>query len=339
MFCSILEALAAIDPPVTATRTAVYYKQNRLKQLRAFCYTAQAGSISRAAEQLFLSQPSVSLQIQALERELDTTLFERRGPNIKLTPEGRILHELARPMVQGMDSLPDIFAAHCGDLQSGELNIAAGESTILYILPEVTKRFADEYPGIRLKLHNVTGRDGMAMLRADDVDFAVGSMLEVPEDINYHPIFTYHPLLITAPDHPLAKRSNVTLKDISPHGLILPPRHLSTWRIVDLVFQQHNVNYRVALEAGGWEVIKRYVELGMGVSIVTSICITEHDRLARIPVDRYFPTRSYGVVLRQGKFLSPQAKRFIEMMAPGFFAEDDGGDAGGAYTPGVRDTG
>jgi DNA-binding transcriptional LysR family regulator len=299
----------------------LYYKQNRLKQLRAFCYTAQVGSISRAAEKLFLSQPSVSLQIQALERELQTELLERRGPNIRLTPEGKILYEIARPMVQGIDTLPETFAAHCGNLESGELNVAAGESTILYILPEVIKRFADTYPGISLKLHNVTGRDGMEMLRADEVDFAVGSMLEVPEDVSYHPIFVYQPLLITALDHPLAKKKRVTLEDIAPHGLILPPRHLSTWRIVDLVFQQHNLNYRIALEAGGWEVIKKYVELGMGISIVTSICITEHDKLARIPLHRYFPERSYGVVLRQSKFLSPQARKFIELMAPNFFKE------------------
>lgn len=308
-----------------AKNDALYYKQNRLKQLRAFCYTAQTGSISRAAEKLFLSQPSVSLQIQALERELSTDLLERRGPHIRLTPEGRILYEIARPMVQSIDSLPETFAAHCGNLESGELNIAAGESTILYILPEVIRQFADTYPGISLKLHNVTGRDGMEMLRADDVDFAVGSMLEIPEDIAYHPIFVYQPLLITAPDHPLARRKGkVALKDIAAHGLILPPRHLSTWRIVDLVFQQHNLNYRVALEAGGWEVIKKYVELGLGISIVTSICITDDDqgKLATLPLDRYFPERSYGVVLRQGKFLSPQARKFIEIMAPSFFTDE-----------------
>lgn len=299
----------------------VYYKQNRLKQLRAFCYTARAGSISRAAERLFLSQPSVSLQIQALERELKTTLFERRGPNIRLTAEGKTLYDLARPMVQGMDALPETFAAHCGDLKNGELNIAAGESTILYILPRFIKVFAERYPGIRLKLHNVTGRDGLAMLRADEADFAVGSMLEIPHDITYHPIFAYEPLLITAADHPLAKKKNVSLEDISPYGLILPPRHLSTWRIVDLVFQQHGVNYQVALEAGGWEIIKKYVELGLGISIVTSICLTEEDRVARIPFDRYFPERSYGVVLRQGKIMSPQSERFIDMMAPGLFTE------------------
>src|SRR5512139_236326 len=177
----------------------LYYKQNRLKQLRAFCFAARTGSITLAAEALFLSQPSVTLQIQALEREFGITLFERRGPHIKMTPEGETLYKLAEPLVEGIDKLQETFAAQYGELESGELNIAAGESTILYILPEPIKRFAEAYPNIRLKLHNVTGRDGLAMLRAGEVDFAVGSMLDVPDDIRYLPMFTYDPMLICPP--------------------------------------------------------------------------------------------------------------------------------------------
>jgi len=296
-----------------------YYKQNRLKQLRAFCYAAQNQSISKAAERLFLSQPSVSLQVRALEQELEITLFERKGPRISLTPDGQVLYELALPLVDGIDHLSDAFAERRGDLGSGELNIAAGESTILYILPELMAGFARQYPGIRLRLHNVTGRDGLAQLRADEVDFAVGSMLEVPDDISYRPIYTYDTVLITAPDHPLAKIPEPTLADISPHGLILPPRHLSTWGVVDVVFRQHHLDYTVTLEAGGWEVIKKYVKRGLGVSIVSAICLTDEEQLTVLPLGKYFPSRSYGVVLRRGKFLSPAAKRFIEMMgeAPG----------------------
>lgn len=293
---------------------ALYYKQNRLKQLRAFCHAARTGSVSAAAEALFLSQPSVSLQIQALERELGTTLFERRGPHIKLTPEGDLLYQLAHPLVDGIDRLHETFLAHQGRIEGGELNIAAGESTILYILPQPMKRFAETHPGVRLKLHNVTGRDGMAMLRADTADFAVGSMLEVPDDIVYRPVVSFDPTLITPLDHPLAHRKNVTLEDISPYGLILPPRHLSTWAIVDLTFRQHNVPYHVALEAGGWEIIKKYVELGLGISIVTNVCLAGDERFARIPLNQYFPRRSYGIVYRKNKFLSPQAKRFIEIL-------------------------
>lgn len=308
----------AAVPIMSPSGKRFYYKQNRLKKLRAFCYAAQAKSISKAAERMFLSQPSVSLQVRALEEELGVTLFERRGPRIDLTPEGRVLYDLASPLVDGMDTLPAAFAERCGNLESGELDIAAGESTILYILPKFMQAFAGKYPGIQLRMHNVTGRDGLSQLRADEVDFAVGSMLEVPDDIEYRPIFTYDTVLIASRDHPLAKKKKLELEDISPYGLILPPRHLSTWRVVDLVFQQHNVPYTVTLEAGGWEVIKKYVGLGLGVSIVSSICLTEGDNLCALSLGSYFPKRTYGVVLRRGKFLTPAARRFIAAMDPDF---------------------
>lgn len=291
-----------------------YYKNNRLKQMRAFCEVVRSGSVTLAAQHLFLSQPSVTLQIQAMERELGVTVFERRGPVLKLTPDGEALYALAEPLVKGIDGLQENFAAQHGKLDSGDLNICAGESTILYILPEAVKRFVAAYPRIRLKIHNETGRDGLKMLRADEIDLVVGSMLDVPDDITYQPVVTFDPALITPLDHPLAQHQNVTLEQVSQYGLILPPHHLSTWRMVKYVFQQHNLNFTVTLEAGGWEVIKKYVELGMGISIVTDICLTGNEKLARIPLKQYFPQRGYGLVLRKGRFLSPQARKFVEIL-------------------------
>ncbi len=290
------------------------YKHNRLQQLRGFCYAAQALSISKAAERLYLSQPSVSLQIQALEREFKTTLFERRGPRISLTPDGKTLFDVAFPLVQAIDSLDETFATRRGGIERGRLDIAAGESTTLYLLPRFVKAFSEAHPGIELKLHNVTGRDGLAMVRADEVDFAVGSMLEAREDIDYLPMFTYDPVLIVSLDHPLARRRSVKLADVAAYPLILPPSHLTTWRVVDYAFGQHKLNYQVKMEAGGWEVIKKYVSLGMGISIVTSICLSGDEKLKAIPLSRYFPKRTYGLVIRKGKFLSPAAQRFVDLM-------------------------
>jgi DNA-binding transcriptional LysR family regulator len=288
--------------------------RNRLHKLRSFCYAAQLGSISRAAEQVQLSQPTVSLQIQSLEKEFKTTLFQRRGPKIQLTPEGQSLYQLAWPLVEAVDALPTTFQASREGLETGRLNIAAGESTILYILPEFIKEYARAHPGIKLKLHNVTGRDGLKLLRNEAVDFAVGSMIEVPDDILYNPKFIYDPALITALNHPLTRKSSVTIKDVSAYPLILPPQHLTTWRVVDYVFHKYRLNYRVALEAGGWEVIKRYVGLGLGISIVTSVCLTGNEPLAVIPFGRYFPQRTYGVVLLRDKPLAPPAARFIDLI-------------------------
>ena len=297
---------------IRATR---HYQHNRLAQLRAFCLAVQYGSISKAAEKLDLAQPTVSLQIQALEQELGEILLERRGPKISPTPSGTALYELALPLVQGMDALPQALADRFGKLDSGEINIACGESTLLHLLPPYVREFAQAYPGIHLRLHNVTGRNGMAMLRADEVDFAVGSLLEVPDDMLYKPLFNYEPMLITAMDHPLVElMPRVTLADIAPYGLILPPQFLSTLRRVQEVFRQHDLEYKVRLEVGGWEVIKRYVEEGLGISIVTSICLRQSYRLRQVPMKQYFPDRSYGVVQRRGKFMTPQARRFIESL-------------------------
>ena len=308
----------ATKPP-SAPRFA--YKGDRLKPLRAFCQTARLGSVSRAAEALFLSQPAVTLQLQALERDFAVRLLERSGRRITLTREGQELYDLARPLVEGLDGLDAVFQDRVRGLDAGELHVAAGSSTILYLLPKIVEAFKARHPEIRLSLHNVTGASGLELLRSDGVDLAVGSMLDVPADLDYAPVYRFEPMLITPRDHPLAAKPELQLSDLSPYGLILPPQRLTTYRLVDLVFQQNRVPYTVALEVGGWEVIKQYVAMGMGISIVTAICLTDADRerLMARSLAKYFPSRSYGVVVRKGKFLSPQARAFTELIKPALF--------------------
>lgn len=309
--------------PDEATR--YYYKGNRQKQMRAFVYTVKLGTLTRAAEALFLSQPTVSLQLQALERELGVRLLERRRRRINLTDAGEALYELARPLVEGWENLDRDFQAKVKGLPGGRLTVAAGTSTIQYLLPDLVRRYRERFPDVQLQLANVTGKDGLALLRADEADFAVGSMLDVPNDIAWAPVHHFDPMLIMPPDHPLAAKTSVTLHDLSPYGLILPPQRLSTYRLVDLVFQQQQVPYRVAIEVGGWDVIKEYVAMGLGISIVTGICITDADRerLAVRNMKQYFPQRSYGVVMRKGKFLSPEARAFIDLVKPGMLTHRD----------------
>jgi len=312
-------------PRVGAEPARFYYKGNRLKQLRAFCHAVKFGTIARAAEALFLSPSSVSLQLSALEKELGTRLLERTRPRLALTSEGQMLYDIARPLVEGIESLDQQFRAQRQNLDQGEVNIAAGASTIQYLLPPLVREYRERFPDVRLQLSNVTGKDGLALLRSDQVDFAVGSMLDVPHDVSYEPVHWFDPMLILPLDHPLAAKADIALEDLSPYGLILPPQRLTTYRLVDLVFQQRKVPYRVAIEVGGWEVIKQYVAMGMGVSIVTGICLNDEDksRLAVRNMRRYFPQRSYGVVMRKGKYLSQQARAFIDLVKPGLFARGD----------------
>jgi DNA-binding transcriptional LysR family regulator len=298
------------------------YKADRLKPLRAFCQVARLGSVSRAAAALYVSQPAITLQLQALERELGVKLFERVGRRLTPTREGDALYELARPLVEGLDSLPALFREQIKGLDAGELHVAAGSSTILYLLPKIVEAYRQAHPDVKLVLHNVTGASGLDLLRSDSVDLAVGSMLDVPSDLDYTPVYRFEPMLIAPPEHPLATKRELKLDDLSPYGLILPPKRLTTYRLVDLVFQQNRVPYTVALEVGGWEVIKQYVAMGLGISIVTSICLTDADRtrLAARSLAKYFPSRSYGVVMRKGKYLSQQARDFVELIQPQMLA-------------------
>ena len=293
------------------------YQHNRLQQLRGFYYAAREKSITRAAEKLGLSQPSVSLQIQALEQDLKTQLFHRRGPRIQLTRDGETLLEMARSLVEGMDSLEEDFSQRRDSPTRGSLSIAAGGSTLQYILPPTIEKFVHEYPQIDLRLHNVTGKAGLALLRSGEMDLAVGPMLDTPSDILFHPVVIHEPTLITNLEHPLAQRKRIGLKDIAGYPLILPPRDQSTYRVVEMVFAEHSLPYEVRLEVGGYDVIKTYVKLGLGISIVMSHCLTGGEGLFAASMRRYFPRRSYGLVLAKNRALSPAAETFIGTMCPG----------------------
>ncbi|ALJ29814.1 MULTISPECIES: LysR family transcriptional regulator [Stenotrophomonas] len=306
------------------------YKSDRLKPLRAFCQTVRLGSVSRASEALFVSQPAVSLQLQALERELGVVLFERSGRRLVPSREGQLLYEMAQPLVESLDGLEASFRDKVRGLDAGELTVAANTSTILYLLPKIVEAFRQHHPDVRLVLQDAISADGTELLRGDAADLAVGSMLDVPGDLSYAPVYDFEQVLITPRGHPLAGKRELTLDDLSAFPLILPPKRQITWRLVDLVFQRHRVPYTVALEVGGWEVIKQYVAMGMGISIVTALCLNDADRerLAIRPMARYFPTRSYGVTVRRGKVLSPQARAFIALIRPDLFAPRQYDDTG-----------
>jgi len=138
--------------------------------------------------------------------------------------------------------------------------------------------------------------------------------MQIPADIEFHPIISYDAVVITCLGHPLAQKENLTLEEISRYPLILPPRNLSTWPMVDNTFKKHGLSYTVAMEVGGWEAIKKYVELGLGISIIIRIGITGAEKLEVIPAGKFFPGRAYGLVLRKGRILTPQAKRFVTLL-------------------------
>lgn len=294
------------------------YRGNRLAQLRAFVATAKLGTLTRAAAALGLSQPSISLQLSALERELGCALLLRgRRRRIALTPAGQALFELARPLVDGLAEIDAQFHARPSSHDAArELRIAAGATVIGHLLPAPVRMFRRTHPGIRLQLTCADHDERLALLRTGGADIAIGSLPDVPADLCFTPLREADPILIMPHEHPLAASEDIHPRDLATHGLILPLRRRSAYRMIDLVFRQHGLDCRVAQQVDDWELIKHYVAMGLGISIVSDICLnaTDRKRLATCNLRKYFPAHVYGAITRRGVSLSPQAQALMELI-------------------------
>ncbi len=299
-------------------RQQLYQKHDRLRQLRVFCHTARLGSLTKAAEQLRLSPPAVSLQVRELERELEAVLFDRGGPRIALSPAGERLYQLAMPLVEGMDRLPDTLAGEVDDLVSGDLHVASGDAGAVYVLPRVLKRLRDEHPGIRTSVRIGVLGSGLALLLADEVELVFGAKGPVSEDFVYHPVLSYDLVLVTSRDHPLAGRETVSREETAAHPVIMPDFGTYSLQGGESPLRHLGIEASVVIEVGGWDVVERYVEAGLGIAFCGSFCVSEESRVSVIPLREHFPKRSYGWFMHRDKPLSLAAEWCVQAMEAEF---------------------
>ena len=262
------------------------------------------------------SQPAVSLQVRTLEEELGVLLFERRGPRISLTRVGQSLYQLAMPLVEGMDRLPDTFAERHHGVSADVLRIGAGQTSASYLLPKYLKAFRERYPDILVDIRTGTGQQRLSWLRDYELDVIVAAMDIAPSDIEFHPIFGSDPVLITPLDHPLAGRESVPIEETAAYPFV---GHTSTHyvrQVAEVILRLHGVAPDVAVEVDGWGVITAYVAAGVGISFVPDLCLTKHDRLWKIPFRGTIPQRRYGAITRRNGLLGRAASRFLRIMVP-----------------------
>ena len=293
-----------------------HHKRDRLKQFRVFCHVARLGSITRAAEELGLGQPTVSQQVRALETELGARLFERIGPRIVLAAAGRSLYRIAMPLVEGMDALYGAFAERRRRV-SGTLRIAAGRSSAAFMLPRFIHRFRTRHPGVRFRISRNAMSEAPRLLHARQVDlFFSGEKTDLTDTERYR-VTSFDFVLITPPDHPLAGRDSVDLEEISPYPAVVPASGTPSRKIGELTASRLGIEINVAVEAHGWGAIKRYVEAGLGVSIVPDFCLVEQDRVSVIPLPGHFREQGYWMYAStDGSRWSPAIERFIRFVSP-----------------------
>ena len=276
-------------------------------------------NLTDAAKALFTSQPGVSKAIIELEEELGIDIFSRHGKRIRgLTEPGRqVLKsvELILQEVEGLKRIGKEFAAQ----DSGSLTIATTHTQARYSLPSVVQQFSQKFPKVRLSLLQGNPKQVAEMVTNNlaDVAIATEAIAEVDGLVSL-PCFQWEHMVITPTDHPLLKLKSITLEDIAAYPLITYDAAFAGRNKIDQAFARRALKPDVVLEAIDADVIKTYVELGMGIGIIAGLAYnaTLDVNLKAIPAGHLFGMNLSRVALKEGAYLRSYVFTFIELLAP-----------------------
>lgn len=291
------------------------------QQLRSVCETVRSGfSLTEVAAILHTSQPGVSRQIRELEEELGVEIFARAGKRLTgLTPPGAALLPIVERLLLDADNLKR--AGHdFSSRMEGQLTVAATHSQARYALPHVVRDFRAQFPKVTLHLRQGSPQQVAAMLLSGEADIGVATEALV----NYAQLVTlpcYHwtHSIVVPPDHPLLQHpAPVTLQQLSHYPIITYELGYTGRSHIDDAFSAQGLHPNVVLTAMDADVIKTYVELGMGVGIVASVALdAERDKNLRIlDAGHLFQVNVTRLGLRRGTWLRGYAYNFIELFVP-----------------------
>ena len=290
-------------------------RQSTLHQLKVFETVARLTSITRAAEELSLTQPTVSMQIKQLTQNIGVPLFEQIGKKLYLTQAGQelvitcreIFNELAR------------FEMKIGDFQGmkqGKLRLAT-ITTTKYFMPRAIAPFCQLYPGVDVALEITNHERVLDRLNENLDDLYIISKIPNRLDVALHP-FLENPLVVIAPkNHPLAQEKNIPITKLHNEQFIMRERGSGTRAAVEQLFAKHGVSVKVRLELGGNEAIKQAIGVGLGISVLSQHTFTPEAAMSGLTIldVQHFPIeRHWYVVYPADKQLSILASTFFDFL-------------------------
>lgn len=295
------------------------------QQLRIIRETVrQDFNLTTVANTLFTSQPGVSKHIKDLEDELGIEIFVRRGKRLLgLTEPGKELLAVVERILLDVQNARSI-ADHFSNRETGNLVIATTHTQARYALPEVIKSFKAAYPKVHLVLHQGSPREIAELLTAGEADIAIATewLNNVPEIATF-PYYTWHHAVIVPRDHPLTQLSAPTLADIADYPIITYHEGFTGRTNIDRSFAEAGLVPDIVLSAIDADVIKTYVDVGLGIGIVAAMAYdVERDaNLACIEVPELFQPNTTRLAIRRGVYLRDYAYDFIFRLVPGLNAE------------------
>ena len=297
----------------------------KLQQLRFLAEVARRDlNVSSAAEALFTSQPGISKQIKALEQELGIEIFIRNGKRLTgVTEPGRAVLAIAERLLAEAANLKRAGAEFANE-KLGTLTIAATHTQARYALPRAVAAFKRRYPEVQIVIHQGNPTQICEQVAAGEADLCVAT-----EQIAEHPAlaalpcYQWNRCVVVKPRHPLLKVEPLTLEAVAQYPIVTYDFAFANRSMVNRAFEQRGLKLEVVLTASDADVIKTYVELGLGVGIMAKMAFDpRRDRhLRAIDASHLFPSSTTRLGIKRGAWLRRYAYDFIELFAPNLSRE------------------
>jgi len=275
-------------------------------------------NISAAADALHASQPGISNQIQLLEDELGLQIFERHGKRLaKLTEVGSTIVEMAEEILLVVENINQL-AADNRNVDIGTLSIGTTHTQARYALPTAIKEFSQKYPMVHLNIVQGTPTEIAEMAVTEEVDIAIATEgLAQFNQLAVLPCYEWNRSIITPPDHPLLKLKNLTLEAIAQYPILTYVMGFTGRALQDQAFTERNLTPNVIFTATDADVIKTYVELGLGIGIIASHAFDADKEapLKALDAHHLFQSSTTHMGIRRGRYLRAYSYDFIQLFA------------------------
>jgi len=292
----------------------------KLQQLRYICEVARHNlNLSNAAEALFTSQPGISKQIRSLEEELGVDIFVRHGKRVvAVTEPGKAILEIAQRMLKDAENLRQVGEEFTEE-DKGHLTIATTHTQARYALPHVIQRFTKRYPGVRLSLRQGSPTQISELVTSGEADIAIATeAIELYEDLVMLPCYEWNRCVLVPPVHPLLKAKKLTLEAMTSFPIITYDFAFTGRSKMNQAFADKGLTPNVVLTAIDADVIKTYVELGLGIGIVAMMAYDpkRDTHLRAMDASHLFEPSTTRIGIRKNSYLRGYTYEFIEMFAP-----------------------
>jgi DNA-binding transcriptional LysR family regulator len=292
-----------------------FWRSMDLDQLHTFLEIVRLKSFSKAAQTCYRTQPAISAQVRQLEQELNTTLFERLGTRISLTPAGKIFAEYAEQILalrrRAQDAINELEK-----VPRGELMIAANEATCIYVLPTVFSEFKRRFPNVQVLVDRAYGSRVVQAVLDNVADFGITQLPVQEKKLQVVRVHSDEIKLLVPAGHRLASYERVMARDLIGEQLLLPKsgttrNRLNEW--LDPVLEE----LTISMELDSTEMIKRFVMANLGLSFLAASHCREEvaaGKLASVSLGPEPMIRRLGLIYRRDKALSKAALGFIQVI-------------------------